>query len=63
MNPLRSEIFLIFNTERNKYLKRGIKLVDFCYENIEPEIVVTILRKNLKDFELFKKEILNFLKR
>jgi len=38
-------------------------LVDFCYENIEPEIVITILRKNLKDFELFKKEILNFLKK
>ncbi len=32
------------------------------YEAIEPEIVVSILRKNLKDFELYKKAILNIIK-
>jgi len=32
------------------------------YETIEPEIVVSILRKNLKDFEHYKKAILNIIK-
>jgi uncharacterized protein YutE (UPF0331/DUF86 family) len=32
------------------------------YEEIEPEIVISILRRNLKDFDSFKKAILQFLK-
>lgn len=32
------------------------------YEEVEPEIVISILKKNLKDFELFKRAILKFLK-
>lgn len=32
------------------------------YDEIQPELVISILRKNLKDFELFKKAILHFLK-
>ena len=31
------------------------------YEGIDPEIVVSILRKNLKDFEKYKKAILKIL--
>jgi len=33
------------------------------YEEIEPEIIISILRKNLKDFDLFKKSVLQFLKK
>ncbi len=32
------------------------------YGEIHPELVISILRKNLKDLELFKRAILHFLK-
>jgi uncharacterized protein YutE (UPF0331/DUF86 family) len=32
------------------------------YEVINPDIVISILRKNLRDFDLFKKAILQHLK-
>lgn len=37
-------------------------LIVHQYEKIDPAIMVSILKKNLKDFEKYKKAVLNFMK-
>ncbi|MGB9716672.1 MAG: type VII toxin-antitoxin system HepT family RNase toxin [Thermodesulfovibrionales bacterium] len=56
----------IINSSLSERLQRMAKfrnIIVHRYEEVEPEIVISILRRNLKDFELFKKAILNFLRK
>lgn len=48
-------------SERLQKMAKFRNILVHSYEEVEPEIVVSILSKNLKDFELFKKAILKFL--
>lgn len=48
-------------SERLQKMAKFRNILVHRYEEIEPEIVISILRKDLKDFDLFKKAILNFL--
>ncbi|BCB95590.1 hypothetical protein JZK55_05120 [Dissulfurispira thermophila] len=56
----------IINSSLSERLQRMAKFRNILvhhYEEVEPEIVISILRRNLKDFELFKKAIINFLRK
>ncbi len=48
-------------SSRLQKLARFRNIIVHRYEEIEPEIIIAILRKNLRDFELFKKSVLKFL--
>jgi uncharacterized protein YutE (UPF0331/DUF86 family) len=50
-------------SSRLQKMARFRNIIVHRYEEIEPEIIISILRKNLKDFDLFKKSILQFLNR
>ncbi len=47
---------------RLQKMARFRNIIVHRYEEIEPEIIISVLRKNLRDFVLFKKAILKFLK-
>lgn len=49
-------------SERLQKMAKFRNILVHRYEEVEPEIVIAILRNNLKDFELFKKAILKCLK-
>ncbi|MBT9174248.1 MAG: hypothetical protein DDT21_02660 [Syntrophomonadaceae bacterium] len=64
------DLFIILNEEKvisASLLKNLIKMAQFRniivhnYTRIEPEIVVSILRKNIVDFDNFAKEIAKFI--
>lgn len=48
--------------ERLQKMAKFRNIIVHHYDEIQPELVISILRKNLKDFDLFKKAILHFLK-
>ncbi len=55
----------IINKSLFKRLEKMAKfrnIIVHQYETVEPEIIVSILRKNLKDFEHYKKALLNIIK-
>jgi uncharacterized protein YutE (UPF0331/DUF86 family) len=49
--------------ERLQKMAKFRNILVHRYEEVDPEIVISILRRNLRDFELFTKAILEFLHR